>query len=175
MFDTYSLVNSNGTAGWKNGSRARACSRGLFRGTCTIERRRETRPRPGKVAADGSGEHSPFTAAPLKHLGTPKTSLPDNAPAEPNSRLHSIGTCFRTPRRLNADPKRAGWKCRASDTSLPNEAPIRVCFQHASWIPVALARATLLLQIQRPLDPSRTPSANPLLPTILLGRPQGLV
>ena len=32
---------------------------------------------PGKVAADGSGEHSPFTAALLKHLGTPKISLPD--------------------------------------------------------------------------------------------------
>jgi hypothetical protein len=37
---------------------------------------------------------------------------------------------------------------------------IHECFQCAGWTPVALARAILLLQIQRPLDPSRTPSAS---------------
>ena len=36
--------------------------------------------------------------------------------------------------------------------------PICRYFQRGSWIPVALARAILLLQIQRLLDPSRTPS-----------------
>jgi uncharacterized caspase-like protein len=30
---------------------------------------------PGKVAADGAGAHSPFTAALLKHLATPKVDL----------------------------------------------------------------------------------------------------
>ena len=38
--------------------------------------------------------------------------------------------------------------------------PFPVYFQHSSWIPVAFARAIFLLQIQRPLDPSRTPSAS---------------
>jgi uncharacterized caspase-like protein len=32
---------------------------------------------PGKAAADGEGAHSPFTTALLKHLATPKISLPD--------------------------------------------------------------------------------------------------
>ena len=33
------------------------------------------------------------------------------------------------------------------------------CFHRTGWIPVALDRAILLLQIQRLLDPSRTPSS----------------
>jgi uncharacterized caspase-like protein len=32
---------------------------------------------PGKVAEDGTGAHSPFTTALLKHLPTPKIALPD--------------------------------------------------------------------------------------------------
>jgi hypothetical protein len=47
--------------------------------------------------------------------------------------------------------------------------PISLCFQRASWIPVALARAILLLQIPRPLDPSRTPSARPSASNVLRG------
>jgi len=38
--------------------------------------------------------------------------------------------------------------------------PICECFQHRSWTPVAFAQARSELQIQRPLDPSRTPSAS---------------
>jgi hypothetical protein len=48
--------------------------------------------------------------------------------------------------------------------------PIRVYYQYGSWIPVALARAILLLQIQRLLDPSRTPSATLLVYLIVIYR-----
>jgi hypothetical protein len=46
---------------------------------------------------------------------------------------------------------------------------ILLSFEWYSWNPVALARAILLLQIQRTLDPSRTPSA-----TLLVSGPDGL-
>jgi hypothetical protein len=45
--------------------------------------------------------------------------------------------------------------------------PILLRFQCGSWSPVALARAILLLQIQRLLDLSRTPSASPSRPNAL--------
>jgi hypothetical protein len=41
--------------------------------------------------------------------------------------------------------------------------PVYVCFQRNGWIPVALGRARFRLQIQRTLDPSRTPSASQLV------------
>jgi uncharacterized caspase-like protein len=33
--------------------------------------------RPGQVAKDGSGDHSPFTAALLKHIATPNLEILD--------------------------------------------------------------------------------------------------
>jgi hypothetical protein len=53
--------------------------------------------------------------------------------------------------------------CGASQAGKSND------YGGASWIPVALARARFLLQIQRPLDPSRTPSASPSACNILSG------
>src|SRR4051794_37348038 len=62
---------------------------------------------------------------------------------------------------LASDPLTAGLR-------LSRQRPQRILlqFERLSWSPVALARAILLLQIQRLLDPSRTP-ANPFATNIL--------
>ncbi len=88
----------------------RGAPRGLFVAFATS---------PGEVAADGSGEHSPYTEALVRHLPTPGVPFEETSPSSPiRTRLRRGNPLkSREPRPGSPSPTRWGWSffpCRAA-------------------------------------------------------------